>query len=238
MSILTKISDGRTDLIIDHLNGEGKPTDKDEYGQSLISLAAYYGDVSAIKLLLSKGLLLSELGPNYDLNGAAFHGHWPLCQFLLEEGANPNEVLQENGESPLHSCLSKVNSRSTLYIVKALLHFGANPNVKTFPRKESGAFMRDAYTQGETPLHRAAAYGDADTIQVLLDGGADKTIKDNNGDSPLSWASVHLRPGKILSLLAYGPHNLHPLHIERIQSDHGFGLGSGSMSGLSGKIHL
>ena len=28
---------------------------------------------------------------------------------------------------------------------------------------------------------------------------ADKTIKDANGNSPLSWASEHLRPGVILS---------------------------------------
>jgi hypothetical protein len=35
-----------------------------------------------------------------------------------------------------------------------------------------GAFMRDCRTKGEAPLHRAAAFGDAEAIQLLLDAGA------------------------------------------------------------------
>ena len=33
---------------------------------------------------------LATLGPNFELNGAAFHGHWRLCQFLIERGADVN----------------------------------------------------------------------------------------------------------------------------------------------------
>ena len=51
---------------------------------------AYYGDVSAMKLLLAKGETLRSLGENMGLNGAAFHGLWRLCQFLIENGANVN----------------------------------------------------------------------------------------------------------------------------------------------------
>lgn len=40
-------------------------------------------------------------------------------------------------------------------------------------------------------------------MAYLIEHGADKTAKDANGDSPLSWASEYLRPGNILSLLAY-----------------------------------
>jgi hypothetical protein len=46
------------------------------------------GDVSAIKFLLANGASLESLGDNLDLNGAAFHGHWRLCQFLNERGAD------------------------------------------------------------------------------------------------------------------------------------------------------
>ena len=48
----------------------------------------YYGDVSALRLLLDRGETLASLGRNFDLNGAAFHGHWRLCEFLLESGAD------------------------------------------------------------------------------------------------------------------------------------------------------
>lgn len=238
MKLIDLIADGRTDLIVDFLNQGTDPQTVKQNGHSLIKWAAYYGDVTAIKLLTRHGVPLSALGDNFDLNGAAFHGHWQLCQFLLDEGADPNQVLPENGESPLHSCLSKSNSRSTLYIVQLLLSHGADPNVTTVPRKESGAFMRDAWTHGETPLHRAAAFGSVEVINELLEAGADKSHKDANGDSPLSWASWHARPGRILALLAYGPHNIHPLHIDHIQSDHGYGFGAGMMSGLLGQVHL
>ena len=49
------------------------------------------------------------LGENLDLNGAAFHGHWQLCQFLIENGADVNRPLAGTGESALHSALCKAN---------------------------------------------------------------------------------------------------------------------------------
>ncbi len=236
-TIFEKISDGRTDLILDYIENEGSINDVDQYGTSLIKLAAYYGDVTAIKFLITKGAALEDLGENFDLNGAAFHGHWQLCQYLLENGANPNSRLS-NGETPLHSAISKANNRNTLYVVQLLLAHGADPNARTVAGEESGSFMRDAHTYEETPLHRAAAFGNDDLIHTLLDAGADKSITDARGDSPLSWASWHLRPGKILSLLTFGNHKLHPAHVKRIQGDHGYGYGACTMTGLVGKIHL
>ena len=49
--------------------------------------------------------------------------------------------------------------------------------------------MRDCRTKGETPLRRAAAFGDQEAIQLLLDASAVIDAKDMNGDSPLAWAS-------------------------------------------------
>ncbi len=64
--------------------------------------------------------------------------------------------------------------------------------------------MRDVRTRGETPLHRAAAYGNDETITMLIDANAQIDAKDINGDTPLTWASWHLRPRSILRLLCYG----------------------------------
>jgi uncharacterized protein len=58
-------------------------------------------------------------------------------------------------------------------------------------------------TRAETPLHRAGAFGSEEAIRMLLDAGAKKDAKDMNGDSPLTWASWHLRPRPILRLLCY-----------------------------------
>ena len=69
----------------------------------MIVWCAYYGDVSAVRFLLAKGESLESLGGNFDLNGAAFHGHWQLCQFLIEKGADVNHPLPDTGETPLHA---------------------------------------------------------------------------------------------------------------------------------------
>jgi hypothetical protein len=50
---------------------------------------------------------------------------------------------------------------------------------------------RDCRTRGEPPLHRAAAFGDEEAIQ---DAGAIVDARGMNDDSPLTWASWHLRP--------------------------------------------
>ena len=70
--------------------------------------------------------------------------------------------------------------------------------------------MRDARTKGETPLHRAAAFGSEETIQLLLDRGAAIDAKDMNGDTPLSWASWATRPDPILRTLCYGEFSIRP----------------------------
>ena len=47
--------------------------------------------------LLDNGESLDTLGENFDLSGAAFHGHWRLCEFLIERGADVNHADRETG---------------------------------------------------------------------------------------------------------------------------------------------
>jgi len=233
--MLERILDGRTDLVFDYL-AAGHPSDStDRNGVSLIKWCAYYGDVSAIRFLLANGESLGALGENFDLNGAVFHGHWRLCEFLIEHGADVNLPLPDTGETPLFAALCKANRPAHDLVVKVLIAHGANPNCVTKADAETGGFMRDVRTKAETPLHRAAAYGSEETIQLLLDAGAIVDAQDMNGDSPLSWASWHLRPDAILRRLCYGDFSIHP--GRNSTSDHG--MGWGGMDGhLLGKPHV
>ncbi len=221
--MLDRIRDGRTDLVFEYVTAGHAATTQDEAGNSLISLCAYHGDVSAIRILLENGESLASLGDNFDLSGAAFHGHWQLCQFLIENGANVNHALKDSGETPLHAALCKANRPVYEHVLAVLLAAGGNPNVATHPDRATGAFMRDCRTVSETPLHRAAAFGTKRSIEMLLEAGADTTLKDQNGNSPLSWASWHLRPASILRLLCYGHFTIHP--DNQSTYDHGIGWG-------------
>ena len=208
--MLDRIVDGRTDLVFDYLSEGQSAKSTDGNGVSLIKWCAYYGDVSAIRFLLANGESLASLGENLDLNGACFHGHWQLCQFLIENGADVNHALLDTGETPLHSATCHANGPAYDNVINVLLAHGANPNCVTREVAETGAFMRDCRTKAETPLHRAAAFCTADAIQLLLDAGAIIDAKDMNGDTPLTWASWHLRPDSILRKLCYGKHFIHP----------------------------
>ncbi len=76
--MLDRIADGRTDLVFDYLSQGHAANSKDKHGVALIQHCAYYGDVSAIRFLLANGESLEALGDNFELSGAAFHGHWKL----------------------------------------------------------------------------------------------------------------------------------------------------------------
>lgn len=225
--ILDRISRGRTDLVFDLLalpdwksilhDGDVKP----------LQWFVYYNDVTAMKAVLAAGGDLSSIDLNQELGHASFFGHWKVVDFLIKHGADVNFAQADTSETALHSALCKAGRPYFLYVLKVLVENGADVNERTIPGKETGGFMRDVRAKGETPLHRAAAYGDEAMIEYLIANGADRDARDANGDSPLTWASEHLRPGSILRLLAFPPHNISERSAAVITSDHGCGWGNG-----------
>src|SRR4030095_7226972 len=120
ITMLERIAEGRTDLIFEYV-AQGNPASaKTADGTSLLHWCAYYGDVSAIRFLLAHGESLQSLGDDLGLNAAAFHGHWRLCQFVLESGAKANFRDPDTGESALHAALSSHRSAQH-WVVTVLL---------------------------------------------------------------------------------------------------------------------
>jgi len=114
--MLERIADGRTDLVFEYVSGGHPSSSKTKDGTSLIQLCAYYGDVSAIRFLLANGESLRSLGDDMGLNAAAFHGHWRLCQFLIENGADANSRLPDTAETPLHAAVSSARPAQHLVV--------------------------------------------------------------------------------------------------------------------------
>ncbi|HMS67033.1 MAG TPA: ankyrin repeat domain-containing protein [Saprospiraceae bacterium] len=224
--IMTLISRGRTDYIFELFKFPNWQDLLNKGPVKLLQWLVYYNDTTALRAVLNHGGNLNSIDLNEELGNAAFFGHWKVCDFLINNGANVNAFVDKTNETPLHNALAKAGRPYYFYVVKLLVEKGANVNAKTVPGIETGAFMRDVRTKGESPLHRAAAYADAKTIQYLIDHGADKTAKDANGNSPLSWASEHLRPGVILSLLSYDGFQIGEAHKTINTSDHGHGWGN------------
>lgn len=233
-TLLDLVSRGRTDAVFEIL---ALSDWREALGAGQINALqwfVYYGDVTAMKAVLSRGGDLGALDLHASLGDAAFFGHWKMCDFLILQGANPRHADPKTGETALHSALSKARRPAYHYVVRLLVERGADVNARTTPGMETGAFMRDVRTKGETPLHRAAAFAGEEAIAFLLANGADIAAKDAAGDSPLSWASWHLRPGAILKRLAHGPYSVSEKSSAIITSDHGAGWGTGMERNLLG----
>lgn len=224
--ILNLISRGRTDYVLRLLKEPNWPDLLHQGRIKPLQWLVYYNDVTGLRMVLESGGDLSSIDINEELGNAAFFGHWKVCDLLINQGADVNAPVDQTMETPLHNALAKAGRPYYFYVVKLLVEKGANVHAKTMAGLETGAFMRDVRTKGETPLHRAAAYADARTIQFLLDHGADKEAQDAHGNTPLTWASEHLRPGRVLQLLAYGEHHISDKHVQINISDHGQGWGN------------
>lgn len=175
----------------------------DSWGNFAMFTAAWEGNTEALDLFYNLGAKITFDDANLLCN-AAYNGKVNSVKWLLHKGEDVNFSFTNTGENALHYTLSKTSEMDNrTEIVKILIAAGIDVNKKTLAGKSTLCFMRDAYLKGEAPLHRAAAYGNVTIIKMLLDAGAEPSVKDANGDTPISWGSWHLRDADVLRLLIY-----------------------------------
>ncbi len=137
------------------------------------------------KLVEQKPQLISELGPDAHspLRLAASLGRFEMCKFLIEAGADVNELSTPIRDPIVVDALEYPN------IVELLIESGANTKRWTRYRGQSG-FRLDAMgisiRNAEPPLlHDAILYGKPETLRILMDLGLDQfegvhpPLKDN-----------------------------------------------------------
>lgn len=165
---------------------------------------------SVTEYLLAEGadpnIQTNEYGASV-LAGLCYATSVECVRILLEHGADPNLGRDETLETPLHHCLGGSHNPLGIAadgdveeVLRLLVNHGANVNAKTRPGIKSCNYW-GLYTRGETPLHRAAAWGSSEAIEILLVAGAEPEIMDSNGETPYKWAGWHKRDRNIVERL-------------------------------------
>ncbi|HEY6509300.1 MAG TPA: ankyrin repeat domain-containing protein [Vicinamibacterales bacterium] len=175
-------------------------------GWTALMYAARQGSSAAITALADGGADLNVADPDGTtaLGFAAINAHAEAAALLLKRGANPN-LGDRAGMTPLYAAvdlhtmqfgfgrpnLSPTQVAASVDMVKALLAHGADPNARL-----SSRILKRVYTGGDgrlgkgaTPYMRAARAGDVLLMKTLLAAGADPSLTQENGNSPLLLAA-------------------------------------------------
>lgn len=132
------------------------------------------GDLAALIARAPSALTRRSTDGFTLLHLAAFFGHQDVVAWLLRQGAPVDAIAaNESLVRPLHSAVVAGSLRVTELLLKA----GAEPDA---PQRG-----------GWTALHGAARRGDADLIGLLLDHGADRGLRSDDGRTALDLAREH-----------------------------------------------
>jgi hypothetical protein len=188
------------------------PSPAERSGYRGLFAAAARGDAAEIRELIGKG----ENPNSRDAHGrtplhiAAHAGHHEAMQALAAAGANPNAL--ENDRYDIVTIAAVANDVSTLRVALAIgasaknitsrydgtaliaaAHLGHAEVVRTLIR--AGAPLDHVNNLGWTAMLEAIVLGDGgarhtETLQALIEAGANITLPDRNGKTPLSLAEA------------------------------------------------
>ena len=138
------------------------------------------GDLNEVKRLVQDEY--ADVNTKNEHNKTALYyacenGHTEVAQYLLENGASVHL-----GDIPLTVAVRNKH----MSVVRLLLTNGAHPDTI-----HEGYYNNYRCT---LPLHMAAAQGDSELVELLLQHGAGTEVKDVGGNTPLHHAVEHHQP--------------------------------------------
>ncbi|MBV9506299.1 MAG: ankyrin repeat domain-containing protein [Acidobacteriia bacterium] len=151
---------------------------------SALVLTSMTGDPDAVKLLLQRGASASAAaGANTPLTAALTFGYPDIARALIGAGASVN-ITESTGINLLH--WAAITNRAAVIPLLAT----------------AGVPVNATDENGFTPLMYAATidFGDDAVVAALLRAGADKSIRNGDGRTPLEQARFyhHARPAAAL----------------------------------------
>ncbi|XP_076447963.1 uncharacterized protein LOC143284807 [Babylonia areolata] len=190
--LLLAVSRGNPEAVRDVLRYNPPLNVEDEDGQRPIHLAALFGPVENVRLLVSVGCTVG--GSNREgltpLHIACHQGMLAVVEELLSSGANVNAARTKKKLTPLHVAVQACQE----HLLETLFKHHADPNIRTseedgcvsalamvvmsernevletflkkVPRNSDIEYTTD--NNGNYPLHLAVQKGDIQTLQHLL----------------------------------------------------------------------
>jgi ankyrin repeat protein len=164
----------------------------DDNGTTPLMVASLDGHIGVVRWLLDKGAALDvrtsaeDDDDNSDVDDddheggytalwlASWRGHLPVARLLLERGADAT-IATDGGSTPLIIA----SSEGHLEVGRVLLGH---------PSAEATINRRDFH--GRTALWRACCRGREGVARALLESGADPTIANNCGTTPMAIAKL------------------------------------------------
>jgi ankyrin repeat protein len=177
-------------------------------GLTPLLYAAREGCVECASLLIAAGADINLADPEgiSPLLMAVINMQFDLAASLIRKGANPSK-WDFWGRSPLYAAIDvntiprggrpdrpSLDRTSSLDVASMLLEAGANVNAQLklsppFRNIGNDRGLDGMLTTGATPVLRAAKALDAPAIRVLLEHGADVTLANSRGITPIMAAA-------------------------------------------------
>jgi ankyrin repeat protein len=166
----------QTEVVAAILEAGAEPAAANADGSTALHWAARDNQLDVIAMVeeAGVGVDVEDINGMTPLMSAAWSGHADSVKLLQQRGATPS-ASNAFGVTALHYAVHWADNPLT---VRALIEGGADPNACS----ATGGF------NGRTPLMVAVQSGSQRSVELLIAGGADPTIKDDDGDTPLILA--------------------------------------------------
>ena len=156
---------------------------RDKMGSTPLHIAATYKHVEVVRILLGHDvdLCLKDKQRQTPLHRAAQEGSAEIIEAILKS-------LEKKDEEEKEAAMVDEDDDGNSPVILAV-EAGNSEAVSVFLDGECSSFINKPNKQGECQIHFAARSGDRDTMEMLLDKGAEVNKKNTNNQTALFLAA-------------------------------------------------